>query len=573
MSETKVLLPIHVSVSLHRTGKSVEEIVDLFADYFESLYVPDESNWEFDDVYVPIDGAEEISLSLLDIEAAIHSLDWKSGAGPDEIKPLVIKMCASNVAWPIWLLYQKFFDTSKIAAAAKTSRIVPVFKRKGDKTDITNYRVVAIQTTVMKVLDIAVKRKLSEIIQPQLKSAQHGFRYKKSVVTNLLCLSILAHMAFEQSSQLDVFYGDYKAAFDKLVIRLLIIKLSKFGIGKRTAKWIYRFLIGRTNYVQIGNIKSRLFESPSGVPAGSSLGPQLFTVFIDDLVDVVKFAYTLLFADDIKLVTIIREHIDTRRMQRDINNVMEWNAENCLHFNNEKCHIFSAYRNDSAFIEAEYTMGEHVIERVEEVSDLGVLINKRFHPGHHIEQMTIKCRQLVGCIKHYSNGNFTKETQRILYLAYVRSRLEFASTIWNPAAQIYVDDIESIQKQFVIYLLENRANATSYRLAPYENRCKQLKFQSLEARRTVADAVLAFEVFKGHITDDLISSKFVHNVSAYNFRISTSRLLVEPRHSSEYLANQPIDRMIRLVNENKLIVMKYNDRNMFKMKIFEELGF
>lgn len=40
----------------------------------------------------------------------------------------------------------------------------------------------------MKVHDVAVKRELSKKIQPQLKSAQHGFRDKRSVVTNLLCL-------------------------------------------------------------------------------------------------------------------------------------------------------------------------------------------------------------------------------------------------------------------------------------------------------------------------------------------------------------------------------------------------
>lgn len=121
---------------------------------------------------------------------------------------------------------------------------------------------------------------------------------------------MLAHKAFERNCQLDTFYGDYKAAFDKLVIMLLIIKLARFGIGKKTARWLWQYLIGRTNFVQIGKCKSRLYESPSGVPAGSSLGPLMFTVFIDDLVDVVEFARTLLFADDMKLASIICDFED-----------------------------------------------------------------------------------------------------------------------------------------------------------------------------------------------------------------------------------------------------------------------
>ena len=259
-------------------------------------------------------------------------------------------------------------------------------------------------------------------------------------------------------------------------------------------------------------------------------------------------------------------------MQLDIDNVMSWNERNHLHFNNDKCYIFSAYRHDSSFIQANYTMGDHVIERVDEICDLGVRFNRWYHPGHHIEQMTMKARQIVGCIKHFSNGNFSKETQRIIYIAYVRSRLEFASTIWNPSAQVYIDDIESVQKQFVIYLLESRNNATTFRLAPYEDRCKLLKLQSLEKRRTVADAALAFDIYKGNITDDIISPNFVRNDSVYNFRDSTLQLLVEPRVTTEYLSNQPIMRMIKLVNEHKVIVTRCNSRTVFKYEIMDRLN-
>lgn len=553
-------------------GKTTNEIVNLFADYFESIYVTDDEPWDFNDIYVPMSGAEDINISLFDIEAAIHTLKWKSGVGPDELKPLVIKWCSSAVSWPIWLLYQKSFDTGKIADALKISRIVPVYKRKGDKTDVKNYRVIAIEPVVMKIHETALKRKASVRIQPQLSNAQHGFRNKRSVVTNLLNLSILAHKAFEYSSQLDVFYGDFKTAFDTVWIRLVIMKIARFGFGKKTAKWICQYLVGRTNYVQIGLIKSKIFESPSGVPPGSSLGPLMFTVFIDDIVDVIVFSTTLLFADDIKLAAIIYDHSDMYRMQLDIDNVMKWCEDNRLYFNNDKCFIFSAYRDNASFIETYYKMGDHIIERVEEICDLGVLIDKRFHFGHHIELMTIKSRQIIGCIKHYSNGNFTMKTQRILYIAYVRSRLEFASSIWNPASNVYKDDIESIQKQFVIYLLDSRRNATTYRLAPYVDRCKLVGLQSLESRRTVADSVLAYDIYVRNINDELITSKFVHYETEYGFRGTTLRLLIEPRLTSEYLTNQPIVRLIRLINKFKSIVMSCDNKGAFKNKIVEEIG-
>lgn len=177
-----------------------------------------------------------------------------------------------------------------------------------------------------------------------------------------------------------------------------------------SAKWICAFLVGRINFVQIDATKSRIYESPSGVPPGSSIGPQMFTVFIDDIVDAAVFANVLLFADDIKLAAIIYDHRDTIRLQKDIDSAVKWCGDNRLNFNEDKCFIFSAYRDNASFIEATYTIGEHIIDRVDEMGDLGVLVDKRFHFGHHIEQTTIKSRQMVGCIKHHSNGKFTMET-------------------------------------------------------------------------------------------------------------------------------------------------------------------
>lgn len=206
----------------------------------------------------------EIDISLFDIESAISSLEWNSGAGPDELSPYVIKKCETAIVWPIWLLYQKSVDEERIPDAMKVSQTVPVYKRKGVKSDVKNYRVVEIAPIVMKIHEIAVKRKISGIIEPSLSNTQHGFRPGRSVTTNLLNLSMLAHKAFEHANQLDIFYGDFRTAFDTVWIKLLIMKLARFDIGRRTAKWICQYLRGRRNIVQIGTVKSSEYSSPSG---------------------------------------------------------------------------------------------------------------------------------------------------------------------------------------------------------------------------------------------------------------------------------------------------------------------
>ncbi|RYE24260.1 MAG: hypothetical protein EOP45_06005, partial [Sphingobacteriaceae bacterium] len=246
------------------------EMAELFADYFESIYAPDDEEWNFNDVYHEPEESQEINVSLDCIELAINSLKWKSGAGPDEISPFVVKKCVDAIVWPIWLLYQKTFDNGQIPEALKTSRVVPVYK-KGKKSDVTNYRVIAISSVIMKIFETAMKFQLNAIVEPKLSNAQHGFRANRSVQTNLLSESSYVHKAFARGFQVDMFLGDFETAFDKLWIRRMIAKLSTFGIGPKTAKWLCEFLINRKSFVKIGNSKSRSYSTPSGVPAGSIL--------------------------------------------------------------------------------------------------------------------------------------------------------------------------------------------------------------------------------------------------------------------------------------------------------------
>lgn len=134
---------------------------------------------------------------------------------------------------------------------------------------------------------------------------------------------------------------------------------------------------------------------------------------------------------------------------------------------------------------------------------------------------------------------------------------------------IYIDDIESVQKQFVIYLLGSRRDQTSFRIAPYCDRCKLLNIQPLELRRNIADTILAFDLYKNIVSDDSINAKFVATTT--NRITRNRRLLKEASHRTEYLRKQPINRIIVLINKFASIIDNTNSRNVFKTQIVKAL--
>lgn len=550
-----------------RHADTTANIVELFADYFESLYTRDEIPWNFDEVFCEQNGAKDINVSLFDIEAAINSLKWSKNAGLDGLAPHVIKMCVGDIVWPIWLLFQKTFECSIIPGRIKASKVIPIYK-KGVRTSIENYRVIAISSVLMKIFERAVKWKLTHIIDPLLTNAQHGFRQHRSVTTNLLNLSVAAHEAFNAKKQLDVFYGDFKTAFDRVWHRKLIGKLQNFKIGERTARWIAATLSGRKYTVRIGETSSRPFDAPSGVTPGSILGPLFFSIFINDVVDVVEHAHVSLFADDIKLFMKINNEADTIKLQRDIDKLYEWCINNRLFLNNEKCVIFTAARTRHS-VDAHYKLADYQVTRKTEVRDLGVLLDKQLNFGAHIEQITGRARQLIGFIKRTAHDKFTVNTQKILYIAYVRSRLEFASVIWNPYQEIYRADIESIQKQFVIHLLESRKNGAPFKLAPYVDRCNLLNLQPLDIRRRMNDAMIAYDIYHKITNDPELCMLFTRSRPVRTLR--NNKLLSEKLYHAEYAKQQPIGRLTKLVNKHQDIFVNAPSRNQFKQSIIKEL--
>lgn len=123
-----------------------------------------------------------------------------------------------------------------------------------------------------------------------------------------------------------------------------------------------------------------------------------------------------------------------------------------------------------------------------------------------LSKLTLQCYQMIGFI--FRTTKLFKNPKSILklYYTYVRSRLEYSCSVWNPLYIKYIEMIERVQRNFT-RLLYYRFNWIK---PDYKTRLKQLHMHSLETRRLQIDEMLLYNIIHGKLKTTLSSLVSLH---------------------------------------------------------------
>ena len=350
---------------------------------------------------------------------------------------------------------------------------------------------------------------------------QFGFLARRSTCTQLLITLNELTLLTEIRSKIDSVYIDFAKVFDSISHRKLLYKVECYGFNPLLVRWLSSFVMNRSQQVYIGQLLSSSLPVTSGVPQGSVLGPLLFLIYINDLLDcLVPPVQAKIFADDTKLYA----SYSSSPLSLSLSNFCMWTETWQLNIAIQKCSVIS-FRHNSA--SNSYSLGGVLLKRVFDICDLGVHITSDFKPSLHCSSIAAKAFQRCSLLlKGLQTLNIS--TLCRVFISYVRPLLENNTPVWNPWLIQDITCVESVQRFFTRALFIRVKLPTM----SYTDRLANLGLHSLEYSRVYFDLIMRFKIVKNLV--DLETSAFFRiNLSPYSTRGNSIKLspLSSPHHN------------------------------------------
>jgi hypothetical protein len=288
-----------------------------------------------------------------------------------------------------------------------------------------------------------------------------------------------------------VIYIDFARAFDTVSHPKLLLKLQAYGITGNLLKFVADFLDNRSQQTRVGRSLSDAKHLMSGVVQGSCLGPLLFLLYVNDVLNIFDTAVEAkMYADDIKLYSCIETITDEFRLQHNLNMLVDWAEEWQLSISISKCSILHlGAQKMRKSTPATYFINRNQLSDLASVNDLGVTIDEHLSFSKHINNIARKaharCSLIMKCFQSKRLDCLVKA-----YVTYVRPLLEYNSPVWSPHWAKDIRTLERVQKRF------SKKLPALHDLS-YSERLERLGLERLEARRIRADLVLTYKIVSG----------------------------------------------------------------------------
>ena len=364
----------------------------------------------------------------------ISNMRTSSACGTDGLCIRVFKLSFTAIGPVLLHIVNSCLVQNDIPASWKHALIHPIFK-SGDPDSPSNYRPISILPVITKVVEKVVQCQLQNYLAQNclLSPAQHGFRPNHSTESALIQISDRALSSIDQGHISLLCLIDFSKAFDVVCHTKLLDKLRLHGID---TAWFQNYLSGHTQSVSVpGAQVSAPKTINQGVFQGSSLGPLLFSIFVNDLSLHAAGASVIQYADDTQI--LVSGHKSTlpdlaAKLETSLHSLDEYFRSNGLKVNEGKFELLPIGSRQSLHDLPHFSVKfrQTILSPCVEAKNLGVTFDRSLTWDSHVSKLSQKCFGILTGISHIRH-HLPSSTLSTLVSALVLSHVRYCLSVYG----------------------------------------------------------------------------------------------------------------------------------------------
>lgn len=377
-----------------------------------------------------------------EIKNAIWSLKMNKAPGPDEVTAKILRK-----AWPVvkTQLHQVMNDCLREARFPNTWKVanIVVIPKGKDKDPAypKSYRPISLISSMSKVLESLIIRRLTEETKLDEETHQHGFTKGRSTITAMDEMFKWADRECPNRHVLGVFL-DITGAFDNMSWTAMLDDLASMGGSTATEKLLRSYLENRVARITVeGRTVEK--EMTKGCPQGSRLGPTLWKVAIKKIMvtlnkDAPNSMRAIAYADDIALLAgASRKETAISRQERAIEELKKWAGVYGLTFSGVKTQSMSIRGGLKPGYTIRFGTGTdtETVTSTSPIKYLGVMVDYKRNFWEHILTVSQKSETLYSRVRGMmlANWGLGHTAAAPIYKAVFLPRCTYAASVWEVA--------------------------------------------------------------------------------------------------------------------------------------------
>lgn len=270
--------------------EGTDNVMKIAFDFYKDLYNNEPEDYAKQNIILDkldksLPEEDNVNLEALLSEKELHKalLDLRNNKspGPDGLTKEFYVEFWTDLKY-LYMDMVKDVKSKKELCSTQKRGLIRILYKKGDRTDIKNYRPISLLNVDVKIITRALSQRLASVLPNLIHPSQTGIP-GRHIFNNVHTVQDLIDCINDSKLKAALIFLDQEKAFDRMSHKFIFKTLRKFGFKDNFIGWIETLYSDISSNVMVNGFETFSFQIKRGVRQGCPLSPLLYVLMAEAL--------------------------------------------------------------------------------------------------------------------------------------------------------------------------------------------------------------------------------------------------------------------------------------------------